>query len=140
MSKTAAQVPGAVYQGKFILPDGSYEGEYVIGPDGSKLRQGSGIQTDSSGQFKGQWVGDVRSGLGSFVSVSGCRYEGAFVADNFHGAGTYTWTDGASYSGSWVRGVMHGMGAYTDPTGTMWTGRFSNGLFVAEGKPPTALR
>ncbi len=139
MSKSQT-VAGNTFHGKFVLPEGSYEGEYTVNAEGAKQRHGFGTQIDASGQYKGQWVNDTRTGNGSFLSTSGCRYEGSFTGDNFNGIGTYTWPDGASYAGTWVRGTMHGPGAYTDPAGTVWSGRFSNGLFAAEGKVPVALR
>lgn len=128
------------HRGKFLFPDGSYDGEYVLGPDGQKLRHGAGTQIDSTGVYRGQWANDCRAGSGSFLSASGCRYEGGFAGDLYHGAGTFSWPDGCVYSGGWVRGVMHGAGVYTDTVGTLWSGKFSNGLFRAEGRAPVALR
>ena len=128
------------FRGKFIFHDGSYDGDYILGPDSHKIRHGMGTQIDSSGTYRGQWTNDSRAGPGFFVSSSGSRYEGAFLDDSYHGIGTFSWPDGAVYSGSWVRGVMHGQGVYTDPIGTLWSGKFCNGLFRAEGRPPLALR
>ena len=131
---------GEKYRGKFIFPDGSYDGDYIIGPEGQKLRHGMGTQIDTTGTYRGQWVNDSRSGHGSFLSTSGCRYEGTFVSDTYHGSGTFSWPDSSCYSGGWVRGVMHGQGTYTDTIGALWSGKFSNGLVRAEGRPPIALR
>jgi hypothetical protein len=68
-----------------------------IYPDGSK--------------YEGQWVDDLRNGVGSYYYVNGDRYEGEWREHLRHGHGTYHFNEtGSKYVGMWFKGQKHGRG------------------------------
>ena len=55
------------------------------------------------------------------------QYDGEYVNDLKHGIGTFTWSNGKSYTGEWFEGKQHGLGALTSGIGKVKMGRWKAG-------------
>jgi len=81
----------------------------------------------------GEWVGDVRTGDGTWQDDSGLRYEGHFVDGRFHGTGKAWYPDGSRYEGDWDNGERHGEGQWRSADGSAYTGQFERDQFHGKG-------
>lgn len=118
-------------------------------------RNGFGKEYSESGEliYVGQWVGDVRSGIGKFTWKDTGTYEGEFADGQPNGYGVFThpgvgtyygnyldgkrsgngmfiWLDGDKYAGGWLNDMMNGAGTYTYADGTISSGQWSNNKFL----------
>jgi len=57
-------------------------------------------------------------------------YEGEYVDDMKHGMGKFVWPDGRTYDGEWLRGKRHGRGAYKTARGEHKVGHWTNDRFI----------
>ncbi|MET4024854.1 hypothetical protein ABIE59_000365 [Marinobacter sp. MBR-99] len=81
----------------------------------------------------GEWVGDVRTGDGTWQDDSGLSYEGHFVDGKFHGTGKAWYPDGSRYEGDWNNGERHGEGQWRSADGSAYTGQFERDQFHGKG-------
>jgi len=81
----------------------------------------------------GEWVGEVRTGDGTWQDDSGLRYEGHFVDGKFHGTGKAWYPDGSRYDGDWDNGERHGEGQWRSADGSAYTGQFERDQFHGKG-------
>jgi hypothetical protein len=61
-------------------------------------------------------------------------YKGDWVNDSWSGIGTMTHSNGLSYKGHWENGNMSGKGTLRQPDGSLYIGRFSNSAMSGFGK------
>lgn len=114
--------------------DGStYTGQVLSGK-----RHGQGVWQSRTGQYEGQWQGDMQHGTGHQTWSDGRVYDGQFDNGKFsghgkmvwhtqkglltyegqyqndlkHGSGKFVWADGRTYDGAWVGGKRDGRGTY----------------------------
>lgn len=73
---------------------------------------------------------------GTFVSEDG-TYKGEFIGMMFEGEGTFSFSIGAEYKGQWEKGKMEGHGVLTFKNGSKYEGEFKNGYYHGEGKITT---
>lgn len=119
---------------KVSYDDGSsYAGQIEDGK-----RNGHGLWQSRTGQYEGQWQGDIQHGKGRQTWSDGRVYEGQFLNGKFAGSGKmiwhtqkglliydgeyqddlkcgkgkFVWADGRTYDGEWLRGKRHGRGMY----------------------------
>jgi len=116
------------------------DGSTYVGQMEDSKRHGQGIWQSNTGQYDGQWQGDVQHGKGRQTWVDGRVYDGQFEFGKFagtgrmvwntpkglltyegeykedlkHGTGKFVWADGRSYDGEWQFGKRHGRGMYTN--------------------------
>lgn len=114
------------------------DGSNYTGQVSSGKRHGHGIWQSRTGQYEGQWQGDMQHGLGHQTWCDGRVYDGQFENGKFsgqgrmvwhtqkglltydgqykddlkHGMGKFVWADGRTYDGSWQSGKRHGRGTY----------------------------
>ncbi|KAH9578151.1 Protein kinase domain [Trypanosoma melophagium] len=109
--------------GVYTWADGDcYEGEYKGG-----LQNGFGVLKDTTGVYTGEWVDDMRHGLGKMEYVGGSVYEGEWLANMRHGQGKLTEETGVVYHGEFVRNEKEGKGIMTNAEGDVYEGEFANG-------------
>lgn len=119
-----------VHRGVFEFDDGArYEGEFVEGEGGRRLRQGQGSLRHGPEEMTGEWDNDLLHGHAKVTFASGAVYEGGFDHGVFCGTGVYSWPDGSFYQGGWRSNKMHGDGCYRDARGLEWRGHFHNGKY-----------
>lgn len=110
-----------------------YEGEYVeTVADGSKVREGRGVQHTAAGQYDGEWANDAMHGRGKYTCTRDGKteeYEGEFANNLFSGHGVYSFSSGARYEGEWRSNVMNGVSKYIDEWGIEWRGVFVDGRY-----------
>ena len=129
--------------------------EYCGQLDKKGLRTGYGKEYAANGKliYSGQWLSDVRSGIGTFTWQDSDKYEGEFAngepngygifthsgAGTYYGnylngirsgSGTFIWLDGDKYVGNWLNDKMNGTGTYTFADGTVWSGYWSNNKYL----------
>ncbi|RNF01413.1 putative protein kinase [Trypanosoma conorhini] len=110
-------------RGVYTWADGDcYEGEYKNG-----LQNGFGVLKDATGVYTGEWVDDMRQGLGKMEYACGSVYEGEWVANMRHGEGKLTEENGIVYHGEFVRNEKEGKGVMTNAEGDVYEGEFANG-------------
>lgn len=83
------------------------------------------------GEYRGEWRGLQKEGLGVYSYPSGARYSGQWRAGQRDGRGHYSFPSGGAYEGEWSSGMMTGVGVRTYSTGKVVCGRFENGKMVA---------
>ena len=81
----------------------------------------------------GDWLGDVKTGDGTYKDSDGLKYEGHFVDGNFHGTGTAWYPDGSRYEGDWENGSRTGEGVWREADGSSYTGQFRVNAFHGQG-------
>ncbi|ORC90431.1 protein kinase [Trypanosoma theileri] len=109
--------------GLYTWADGDYyEGEYKGG-----LQNGYGVLKDATGVYSGEWVDDMRHGLGKMEYVGGSVYEGEWLANMRHGQGKLTEANGDEYHGEFVRNEKEGKGIMTNAEGEVYEGEFAHG-------------
>lgn len=92
----------------------------------------------SGSQYKGEWLGDVKSGFGVQVNPDNTKYEGEWSNNQYNGRGTL-WMKKAKtyvrvYVGHWVNGNMEGDGIrYYDKYET-YKGGWEKGQRCGKGK------
>lgn len=113
------------YSGMIYLRNGDteYRGYWSNGG-----REGTGVYTEPSMSYHGQWRSNAPSGNGRLRLLgSRERYDGEFANGVFHGQGTYTFSDGFVYSGGYSFDVWHGDGTLTAPDGHVLRCKWVNG-------------
>lgn len=81
----------------------------------------------------GEWLGNVRTGDGTWQDESGLRYEGHFVDGQFQGTGKAWYPDGSRYEGDWDNGERQGEGQWRSADGSVYTGQFERDQFHGKG-------
>ena len=81
-----------------------FEGEWL-----NELRDGMGKQRWPDGSlYEGSWLQGKANGRGKLLHADGDIYEGDWLDDKANGHGTYTHANGAKYIGSWKDDKQHG--------------------------------
>ncbi len=129
--------------------------EYYGQKSNDGKRNGFGKEYAESGEliYAGQWVADVRNGIGKFTWEDSETYEGEFADGQPNGYGVFThpgvgtyygnyldgkrsgsgmflWLDGDKYVGSWLNDMMSGAGTYTYADGTVSSGQWSDNKYL----------
>jgi len=101
-----------------------------------KHRHGHGeIRDESGNSYKGEWVNDKRSGVGTYTFACGDVYEGEWLGGKYHGKGKYTSADSDEYDGEWVEDKMSGHGKYRyRDSGDVYEGDWDGGFREGFGK------
>eukprot|EP00927_Polykrikos_kofoidii_P082414 TRINITY_DN8198_c0_g2_i1.p1 TRINITY_DN8198_c0_g2~~TRINITY_DN8198_c0_g2_i1.p1 ORF type:complete len:1030 (-),score=88.04 TRINITY_DN8198_c0_g2_i1:182-3271(-) len=140
--------PGLRMSHTVFLNGDVYEGETVVGEDGTDRRQGYGAyfysHTSNSPfqEYRGQWVDDEKDGNGILYSRSGSVYVGEWRANRRQGLGMMYGPDSTSrggasipshrYEGEWVDDLQHGLGI--EQTGeSVYFGQFRSGIRSGRG-------
>ena len=77
-------------------------------------------------KYVGEWVMDVRSGLGTYRFPSGNVYRGHFLDNKKHGSGVMTYKDNTSYIGDFLHDNCHGYGKEDFSSGDAYEGEYKN--------------
>eukprot|EP00931_Biecheleriopsis_adriatica_P104307 TRINITY_DN7898_c0_g1_i2.p1 TRINITY_DN7898_c0_g1~~TRINITY_DN7898_c0_g1_i2.p1 ORF type:complete len:296 (+),score=70.52 TRINITY_DN7898_c0_g1_i2:26-889(+) len=133
--KYNGQVAGGKRHGKGTLTyTGAQAGAVYTGEWVNDLREGLGkLELADKSTYDGEFKAGLKHGKGRFLFASKNTYEGQYHQDNMHGQGSYTWTDGRIYTGQWNRGVMGPKGVMTWSDGRLYEGVFDNGHKHGEG-------
>lgn len=120
-------------QGTFTSANGDrYVGEWKNNEMiGQNTQSAKTTQTLSypHGRYVGETLNGKAHGLGTYTSAqSGTVYKGEFIADTFSGVGTMTWTDGSQFYGKWQNDVGVS-GTLTLRNGASMAGVVKNGVF-----------
>ena len=103
--------------------NGRYEGFFK-----NDKKDGKGTYYFNDGnKYYGDWVEDVRSGVGIFYYQKGDKYEGEFLDGKKHGKGTYFYSNGDKYEGDFVNDERTGKGKMKYKKGERYEGDFLNG-------------
>ena len=65
-------------------------------------------------EYQGEWLNDMKHGLGVFSDTSGDQYDGQWYAGLKHGQGTYSYKSGDKYIGNWKEDKQSGYCCYTN--------------------------
>ena len=102
-----------------------YEGEFV-----NNLKNGIGVMVWQSGdKYIGEWKAGNITGKGKLIYKDGRIYEGDFLKDQIEGKGTMIYKDGSKYIGDFKNGLKNGQGKYTYANGTIEEGEFINSIY-----------
>ncbi|CCW65823.1 unnamed protein product [Phytomonas sp. EM1] len=115
--------------GMYTWADGDYyEGQYVHG-----YMCGFGEMKDAGSVYKGDWVEDMREGMGRMVYANNDVYEGEWLGGMRHGRGKLVESNGNVYEGEFVRNEKEGKGILTKKNGDVYEGDFMMGMFNGSG-------
>jgi hypothetical protein len=108
----------------------SYQGDFKYGN-----WDGQGVLVFRNGDlYIGEFVDDVRTGMGYYQWKDGRTYQGAFDTNRRHGrGGVYQWPDGARYVGNFVDGRREGEGTYRFANGNVYAGNWKDGHYEGYG-------
>lgn len=120
----------------YSIFDSIYSGQWL-----RDMRHGMGHESNANGEiYKGEFYEDKKSGKGLIVFSDTSEYDGDFLDDHIHGIGKFSWADGREYLGEFAYGKMEGKGSFVWPDGRRYEGEYSNdqkhgfGRFVTSGK------
>ncbi len=77
--------------------------------------------------YKGDYVGNQRTGKGTYVWANGDRYQGEFFEGKPDGVGEYIWANGDLYKGEYLEGKRDGNGVYVWANRDRFDGNFYEG-------------
>lgn len=123
-------------QGRYVWPNGEiYVGEWL-----NDMRHGMGNNTSSEGhRYIGQFHQGKRQGQGTYTFPSGESYTGVWLDDKRHGIGTNIFADGKRFVGEWRLGQRNGQGVLYAPDGSVLrSGRWTDDTLVQQLAPDTA--
>ena len=121
--------------GKLTQNDGTY---VYVGEWEDGRRKGRGKLTDGNYVYMGFFENDKRQGWGmeEFVGDSewaGDRFEGDFVNDVRHGVGQYTYENGDLFVGRYENGLREGIGKREVIDSYEYKGMFNDGRMEGWG-------
>jgi hypothetical protein len=82
---------------------------------------------------QGEWLEDVKNGMGTFRWAAGTVYEGSWTDGVMHGQGTYHFIDGCTYQGAYADGKRNGRGVYRFVDGSFFEGEYHEGVVDGRG-------
>lgn len=118
-------------QGTFKMPDGgTYTGQFL-----NEMPSGLGKYITARGDiYEGEFLGgEFVTGHAKYLTKKGDRYEGEFKKGNMNGKGTLRIKNGEVYTGDFRDGDFNGQGLYTFPDGTSLSGEFRDGKLNGHG-------
>ena len=77
-------------------------------------------------QYTGDWLDNLRDGVGIFYYKSGHKYEGEWRQNTRHGRGKMVYATGDVYEGDWVEDKRSGLGVLTMANGDRYEGHWMN--------------
>lgn len=111
------------------------KGSRVLGKGTPDMRPSENEQVDEYGRvtrgpytlkngatYTGQWLNNMRDGIGTQLWPDGSRYEGQWKNDKANGQGKLVHADGDIYEGQWVNDKAEGMGTYSHANGAYYEG------------------
>jgi len=110
---------------------GSVDGEGK--PDGQGVATNRSAQREERNEYRGEFQGGARHGLGGIKFGDGTTYSGEWVLDHPKGCGVEVYPDGGVYKGRFWNDARHGLGAYYFANGQRYFGRWNTGLRHGEG-------
>ena len=76
-------------------------------------------------RYEGEYIGNEKSGQGTFWYPDGSVYEGPWAEGQRNGYGIYTYPNGDRYQGEWKEDRRHGQGDYIyKDQGLRYKGRY----------------
>ena len=119
--------------GKLEWPGlGIYEGEFFNGKregTGTFTWIYEGEPTEGAPlRYEGGWKDDKINGKGIITFAGIGTYQGDFVNQLRVGVGEFRWLNGDVYSGSWAKDTIEGNGVLTTNDGTVLKGDFAKGV------------
>ena len=153
-NETKSSSRGYTGQGTAKYDNGDiYEGDFQ---DGHRLGNGIYRYMKSGHKYDGEWLNNVKQGIGKMEYQNVGVYQGFWENGRRHGEGLFTYKNGDVYSGWWKFGDKEGYGTYefketqmkmigdwekgqlkngrwTYPNGVYWQGAFENNKPKGEG-------
>jgi len=84
--------------------------------------------------YRGNWVNNAQSGIGTWTHSSGVSYKGHWENGNMSGKGTLRQADGAVYVGNFSNNVVSGFGKLTYANGDVYIGQWQNNMKSGRGR------
>jgi hypothetical protein len=84
--------------------------------------------------YKGNWVNDSWSGIGTMTQSNGLSYKGHWENGNMSGKGTLRQPDGSLYIGNFSNNVVSGFGKMTYANGDVYIGQWQNNMKSGRGR------
>ena len=92
----------------------------------------------SGEQYKGEWLNNLKHGVGVMIYKNSDKYEGEWAEDVRYGLGIYwIFHEGrfkVRYNGSWQGDLPHGEGVLFADNGDVYQGEFVSGMRHGRGK------
>lgn len=113
---------------------GTYKGELLGG-----VPYGYGTFTSEAGdKYVGNWKDGLAEGNGTFAWANGDKYVGRFNNGKRNGRGTFTWGEnsewaGDKYVGNFIDDYRNGQGTYYYSNGNVYEGEWKNGESNGQG-------
>lgn len=85
-------------------------GDTFVGEWEANTRKNGCLTYVTGDQYTGEFVEDMRIGIGTCRFANGDEYEGEWLNDLQDGEGICTYADGAVYTGTWIKGMRDGEG------------------------------
>lgn len=99
---------------------GNYAGECVNG-----IPSGIGTVTFFNGDvLEGEFKDGLLNGNGTLYAGNGNVYKGRWQDGKRHGLGKFTWGTGSVYEGEWTDDMRHGQGTFVWANGNRFEGEF----------------
>lgn len=76
--------------------------------------------------YDGEWLRDLKHGIGTFFYAPNERYEGEWQCGVRYGQGKMVYTSGEVYSGEWANDKRAGYGLATYPNGNTYEGEWAD--------------
>ena len=102
-------------------------------PDGRGVATNRSAQREERNEFRGEFQGGARHGLGGVRFGDGTTYSGEWVMDHPKGYGVEMYPDGGVYKGRFWNDARHGLGAYYFANGQRYFGRWNTGVRHGDG-------
>jgi hypothetical protein len=110
---------------------GSVDGEGK--PDGQGVATNRSAQREERNEYRGDFQGGARHGIGVVKFGDGTTYQGEWVLDHPKGYGVELYPDGGVFKGRFWNDARHGLGAYYFANGQRYFGRWNTGVRHGEG-------
>lgn len=88
---------------------------------GSRVMKGP-VTLESEAVYEGEWLNELRDGMGKQRWPDGSLYEGMWVQGKANGHGKLYHADGDIYEGEWLDDKANGFGTYTHANGAKYVG------------------
>lgn len=102
-------------------------------PDGQGVATNRSSVREERNEYRGDFQGGSRHGVGGVKFGDGTVYQGEWVLDHPKGYGVELYPDGGAYKGRFLNDTRHGLGAYYFANGQRYFGRWNAGVRHGEG-------
>lgn len=102
-------------------------------PEGQGVATNRSAQREERNEYRGEFQGGTRYGIGEVKFGDGTTYQGEWVLDHPKGYGMEVYPDGGVYKGRFWNDSRHGLGAYYFANGQRYFGKWHAGVRHGEG-------